>query len=188
MSKSLKNFLTIRDVLSIYPAELIRCFLVMSHYRSEIHYSDVSVKQTKGALDRLYNSLRELKLVKFKLDELNLNPVIKEYYNKFITVMDDDFNAPEGFSVLFEIAKEINKQKDYDIEQAGQLGFLLKTLANIFGVLQQDPEQYFKQAEAPYKEMSNSLSDAEIEGLIKQREQARIDKDYKKSDEIRISY
>jgi cysteinyl-tRNA synthetase len=185
MSKSLNNFLTIRDVLNIYPAELIRCFLVMSHYRSEIHYSDVSVKQTKGALDRLYNSLRDLDLVEFKIDELNTNSDIKKYCDVFITAMDDDFNAPDSFAVLFDIAKEINKQKEHNIKYAGELGFLLKTLGNVFGILQQDPIRYFQQEDMVAKHSNNSLSDSEIDGLIQQREQARLDKNYKKSDEIR---
>lgn len=183
MSKSLKNFLTIRDALAKYPAEVIRCFLVMSHYRSEIHYSDVSVKQTRNALDRLYTSLRDVKLV--KLDLSTPEPHIAEYLDRFHTVMDDDFNAPDAFAVLFELAREVNKLKDYDAKQAGELGYLLKALANIFGILQQDPEKYFQQAGLTNGDTNGVLSDAEIEGLIKQREQARLDKDYNKSDLIR---
>lgn len=184
MSKSLKNFLTIREALSKYPAEVIRCFLVMSHYRSEIHYSDVSVLQTKNALDRLYNSLRGVELVQFDFNDIKDND-LQTYLNKFNTVMDDDFNAPDAFAVLFDIARELNKVKDTNVKYAGKLAYLLKSLSSVFGVLQQKPEVYFKANGKLKSAIDNVLSDSEIEGLIKQREQARENKDFKKSDILR---
>jgi cysteinyl-tRNA synthetase len=144
MSKSLKNFLTIRDVLSKYHPEIIRCFLIMSHYRSEIHYSDLLINQAKSALDRLYNTLRGLKLI--AIDVININNIkdecVSKFYTDFTAAMNDDFNTPEAFAVLFDIARQINKTQHSDKIQAGKLGYLLKTLCGIFGLLQQNPEQY----------------------------------------------
>lgn len=196
MSKSLNNFLTIRDVISKYPAEVLRYFLIMSHYRSEVHYSDVLMKQSKNALDRLYNTLRGVQLIEFDFNSVLNNNTdesknkIKFYLNNFISVMDDDFNSPEGFAVMFDICKDINKYKNTDIETAGELAYLLKKLGSIFGILQQNPEKYMQEASIAddYNIDNNKelkLSTAEIEGLLKQREQARQNKDFKKSDEIR---
>ena len=183
MSKSLKNFLTIRDVLNQYQPEVLRCFLALSHYRSEVHYSDVSVNQAKSGLDRLYNTLRGLKLVSFDINDHN-DQDVGQYLTGFREAMDDDFNAPQAFAILFDLAKEINKQVNFSKTKAGMLGYLLKTLGNIFGILQQDPEHYM-QSSVDAEEDVQQLSAAEIEGLIKQREQARIEKDFKKSDLIR---
>lgn len=187
MSKSLKNFLTIRDVLNQYSPELLRCFLVMSHYRSEIHYSDVSINQTKNSLDKLYNSIRDLKLIKFDLNHDTNTQNLIQYNNKFEAAMDDDFNTPEAFAVLFEISREINKFKEIDLTQAGKLGYLLKKLGGILGILQQDPNKYMQSQNVNLDQdnASQHLTAAEIEALIKQREQARLDKDFKKSDLIR---
>lgn len=187
MSKSLKNFLTIRDVLSKYHPEIIRCFLIMSHYRSEIHYSDLLINQAKSALDRLYNTLRGLKLI--AIDVININNIkdecVSKFYTDFTAAMNDDFNTPEAFAVLFDIARQINKTQHSDKIQAGKLGYLLKTLCGIFGLLQQNPEQYMKSSSVLQDRGEHQLSTAEIEGLIKQREHARATKDYKKSDLIR---
>ncbi len=183
MSKSLKNFLTIRDVLAQYQPEVLRCFLVMNHYRSEVHYSDVSINQAKSALDRLYNTLRGLKIDSFDLNNHHDQDVAR-YVAEFHAAMEDDFNAPQAFAVLFDLAKEINKQVNISKIKAGVLGYLLKTLASIFGILQQDPELYM-QSSYEDKPGDQQLTAAEIEGLIKQREQARIEKDFKKADVIR---
>ncbi len=188
MSKSLKNFLTIREVLSKYDPEVLRCFLVMSHYRSEIHYSDIAVSNTKKALDRLYNSLRGINLVKYDLaldlaDDL-VNIDLKKYLSAFKAAMDDDFNTPDAFAVLYDIAREINKLDNQDV-RAGKLGFLLKSLGKVFGILQNDPEEYMKSGSTELYLNEQSLTVAEIEGLIRQREYARSQKDFKKSDIIR---
>ncbi|MBP9722635.1 MAG: cysteine--tRNA ligase [Gammaproteobacteria bacterium] len=187
MSKSLKNFLTIREALNTFPAELLRCFLVMSQYRSEINYSDYSVNQTKKALDRLYNAIRDINLVKVDLDNLDsADPIIKKYFASFNRAMEDDFNTPEAFAIMFDMAREINKLESTDKNKAGELGFLLKKFGKIFGILQQDPEEYLKADSNVNQDLTTqALSVAEIEGLIRQREQARLNKEYKKSDEIR---
>jgi cysteinyl-tRNA synthetase len=184
MSKSLGNFFVISDVLKQYPAEVIRYFLISAHYRSEINYSDENLQSAQAALTRLYTALRGLPEIPSSAsqpqdDKLfchsreNGNP---EFNKRFITAMNDDFNVPEALAVLFELAKDINKLKETDIEEAAKLAALLKHLAGVLGILQQDPEVFFK---------GNEGNDSEIEALIKKRNEARKNKDFKTADEAR---
>lgn len=173
MSKSLNNFFTVRDVLKNYDAEVLRHLLISSHYRSPINYSEQGLKQSASVLERFYNALKGL-------DIANAKSLTNSRFEKaFFEAMDDDFNTPEAFSVLFEMVKEINRQKAADSNVANQLGALLVRLANTLGILQSSAEDFLR----------NNVSidvDAEvIEQLIAAREQARADKDWAKADEIR---
>lgn len=167
MSKSLGNFFTIRDVLKTFDAQTIRYFLVASHYRSPVNYSESNLKQARACLERLYIALRDRTINDIELDENNA------YVKRFYQAMDDDFNTPEALAVLFELAKEIN------IKQDDQLASLLKKLANILGLLTMDPQTYLQQA------TGETIDAAQIEQLIRAREQARLDKDFAKADELR---
>jgi cysteinyl-tRNA synthetase len=93
--------------------------------------------------------------------------------------MDDDFNTPEAFSVLFEIVKEINKQKEGDPVLANQLGALLVKLANLLGILQSTPAEFLR------SNVATDVDEEEIDQLIAARKQARADKDWALADEIR---
>ena len=105
MSKSLNNFFTIRDVLAEYPAEVVRFFLVSSHYRSAINYSRDNLQQSYSALERLYNALKGL-------DYQTMNAKQgTDYEARFNAAMEDDFNSPEAISVLYELARDINRLK-----------------------------------------------------------------------------
>jgi len=168
MSKSLGNFFIIRDVLKQYPAEVVRYFLLSGHYRSEINYSEDNLNQAAGALKRLYTAIRGLPKVAL-LAEVS-------YTERFVTAMNDDFNTPEALAVLFDLASEINRQRDGDPEQAAALAARLVQLASIIGVLQQDPDQF----------LQGPTEDAgAIEALIAKRNQARADKDWATSDAVR---
>jgi len=171
MSKSLKNFETIEAVLSKYPAEVIRFFLLSSHYRSGVNYTEENLENAHASLERLYTALQDLKPKSGWMD-----PEVKA---SFIKAMDDDFNTPAAMAVLFDLAREINIAKMEDTGVAEGLAGTLVQLGNIFGVLQMDPK-VFLQGNAP-----EGLSVKEIEDLIEKRERARADKDFKKSDEIR---
>ena len=107
MSKSLKNFITIKEALNDNSSEVLRFFLISSHYRSPLNYSDEGLKEAKHSLDRLYNSLQDLS---YETDE----HIPSEYSEKFHDAMQDDFNSPSAISVLFEMVKQINilKKKD----------------------------------------------------------------------------
>ncbi|GGX91379.1 cysteine--tRNA ligase [Vogesella alkaliphila] len=168
MSKSLGNFFTIRDVLGHFDGEVIRFFIVRSHYRSPVNFTDGILNDAKQGLTRLYTALRGLDLPASGGIDWN-NP----YAARFKAAMDDDFGTSEAISVLFELAGEVNKSRD--VQQAR----LLKDLGGVLGLLQRDPEA-FLQGEA-----GDGLSAAQIEALIQARKDARAAKNWAESDRIR---
>lgn len=173
MSKSLNNFFTIKDVLKVFDSESVRYFLISGHYRSQLNYSEDNLKQARASLERLYTSIRDLTFNKATpLDKKN------PHYRKFVKAMDDDFNTPEALAVLFDLAKEINRLKQSDIKKASLSARLLVTLANVLGLLNQTPEQ-FLQGDETQDEVTM------IEALIKQRNDARANKDWSAADQAR---
>ncbi|HSX88815.1 MAG TPA: cysteine--tRNA ligase [Pseudomonas sp.] len=171
MSKSLGNFFTIREVLEKYQPEVVRYLLVSSHYRSPINYSEDSLREAKGALERFYNALKGLP---------DAAPAGGDaYVERFGAAMDDDFNSPEACAVLFELAREVNRLRESDLQAAAGLAARLKELAGVLGVLQLDPEA-FLQAGADGK-----VDAAAVEALIAARLQARAEKNWGESDRIR---
>ena len=171
MSKSLKNFITIKEALNENASEVLRFFLISSHYRSPLNFSDEGLKEAKNSLDRLYNSLQELS---YETDE----HIPTEYSGKFHDAMQDDFNSPLAISVLFEMVKEINILKKEDkLTEASILASELISLSNILGILLDDPENYFTSG--------IDLSNQDIEAAIEIRNKARKDKDFELSDKIR---
>jgi cysteinyl-tRNA synthetase len=173
MSKSLNNFFTVRDLLQKYDAEVIRHFLVASHYRSPINYSEQSMGQSIAALKRLYGALQGLDVVGAK------SLTNSRFEKAFHLAMEDDFNTAEAFGVLFDLVKEINKEKSQGSDLAGQLGALLIKLGSMLGLLQQDPEAFLKY------DAEGGLDPAEVDALIVARKEARDSKDWAKADEIR---
>jgi len=172
MSKSLGNFFTLRDVLKEHDSETLRFFLMSAHYRSQLSYSQDNITQAKAALERLYTALRGV-----TVDEsTDLNH--GGYLTRFEAAMNDDLNVPEAFSVLFDVARELNRQKD-NVEEAGKLAAVLKGLGAILGMLQSDPDTFLKGGEG------NDDEAAEIEALIKQRNDARVSKDWAAADAAR---
>ena len=169
MSKSLGNFTTINQALEEYSAEEIRYFMLASHYRSAMSYSNATMKSAKAALDRLYTALRNLNDAPEHSDN--------DYEDRFIAAMDDDFNTPEALAVFFDIARDINRSKEQSPDKANGLGTLLRRLAGTLGILQESSESYLQ--------AGDDLNTDEIERLIKSREQARADKDWAESDNIR---
>lgn len=172
MSKSLDNFFTVREVLKQYDAETIRYFLLSGHYRSQLNYSDDNLKQARASLERLYTSLREVSA------DLSVSLEGNEFVAKFKTAMDDDFNTPEALAVLFELAKQINKDKASQPAKAAELAGVLVKLGEVLGVVQGNPEAFF-QGQQGDDEV------AEIEAWIAQRNQARAEKNWPAADEAR---
>ncbi|UTM56353.1 cysteine--tRNA ligase [Photobacterium sp. CCB-ST2H9] len=171
MSKSLGNFFTIRDVLGYYDAESVRYFLMSGHYRSQLNYSEENLKQARSALERLYTALRGL-------DETVAAQGGEAFVERFKAAMDDDFNTPEAYSVLFDMAREINRLKTEDLAAASALGARLRELGSVLGLLAQEPEAFLQ---------SGAKEDdvAEIEALIQQRLDARAAKDWAAADAAR---
>ncbi len=172
MSKSLNNFFTLRSVLDEYDAETVRFFLTSSHYRSQLNYSQDNLTQARSSLERLYTALRDVTPVKVELAD-------NEYVNRFEKAMDDDFNCPEAMPVIFELSKEINRIKDQDANKAGELAYILIELGQVLGIAQSSPEEFFKGS------VANDSEAEEIEALIKQRNDARANKDWALADEAR---
>jgi len=171
MSKSLGNFFTIREVLEKYHPEVVRYLLVSSHYRSPINYSEESLKEAKGALERFYNGLKGLPEAAPAGGE--------DFVERFGAAMDDDFNSPEACAVLFEMIREVNRLRESDVQAAAGLAAQLKQLASVLGVLQLEPEAFLQAGAA------GKVDAAEVEALIATRLQARADKNWAESDRIR---
>ncbi|MEY0231579.1 cysteine--tRNA ligase [Providencia manganoxydans] len=174
MSKSLNNFFTIRDVLEYYDAETVRYFLLSGHYRSQLNYTEENLKQARTALERLYTALRGT-------DKSVAAAGGEVFKQRFEEAMNDDFNTPEAYSVLFDMAREINRLKSENRVAADELAAELRKLANVLGLLEQDPEAFLQ---------GNAQSEgdeevAKIEALIKQRNDARQSKEWALADAAR---
>ena len=165
MSKSLGNFFTIRDVLKKFDAQTIRFFLLRSHYRSPLNYSDVHLTDAYGALKRLYTALNLVAPAAVAIDWEQPRAAA------FKAAMDNDFGTPDAVAVLFELAAEVNRSR------SAQTAGLLKALGGVLGILQGSP-QAFLQAGA-------QLDEAAIQNLIAQRAAAKAAKNYAGADQIR---
>jgi len=172
MSKSLGNFFTIREVLAKFPAEIVRYLLTASHYRSQIDYAEDALVEAQRALDRLYTAMDQLELQDVSLEG--------PYLDRFNSAMDDDFNTREAISVLFEMAREVNRLKRDTDPQAAVLASQMRGLGNILGLLELDPQAYLR-GEAG----EGDLADANVEALVVQRQQAKLDRNFALSDQIR---
>ncbi|WP_067522024.1 cysteine--tRNA ligase [Endozoicomonas ascidiicola] len=171
MSKSLGNFFTIRDVLDKYEEETVRYFMISSHYRSPINYSEDSLKEAGVRLERLYTSLKGLGLSGVVAAEDH------EFEQRFFKVMDDDFNTPEALAVLFELVRHLNTVRSQDEAAALPLAALLVKLGGVLGILQRDPEVFLKSGA--------DVDGAWIEEMIQKRADAKKNRDFAESDRIR---
>jgi cysteinyl-tRNA synthetase len=171
MSKSLGNFFTIREVLEKYQPEVVRYLLVSSHYRSPINYSEDSLKEAKGALERFYTALRGLPEASAQGGDT--------FVARFGEAMDDDFNSPEACAVLFEMVREINRLRDTNMQAAAGLAAQLKALASVLGILQIDPDTFLQAG------VEGKVDATQVEALIAARLQARAGKNWAESDRIR---
>lgn len=179
MSKSLGNFFTIREVLEQYHPEVVRFFLLSSHYRSPINYSQDSLAESKKSLERLYTSLKNSDGLT-PMSKCEFSEMMPEYYERFCTAMNDDFNTREGISVLFDLAKNINTETDAN--KTEQLTRAMLSVGEQLGVLQCGAEAFFKWQPAS---TGDSQSDDDIDELVTERDEAKKNKDYQRADEIR---
>ena len=188
MSKSLGNFFTIREVLKKYQPEVLRYFILSSHYRSSLNYSDEALENAKAALTRFYIALKDVPVV--AATDNHDDPSAQA----FMDAMDDDFNTPVALAVLFDLTHATNKAKANASKEAAHLAGLLRRLGGMLGLLQSDPEQHLKNVGTaaltiPMVEVNAQglagLSDAEIDRLISLRVEARRAKNWAESDRIR---
>lgn len=177
MSKSLGNFFTIRDVLKKYHPEVVRYFLISSHYRSPINYSEDNLVEARSGLERFYTALRDYAAIApADLEMLRTTAA----YERFTAAMDDDFNTREAVTVLFELVRELNTLPAGERERAVELAAQLKGLGRCLGILEADPEAFLQG-----RVSEKGLDNAAIEHLVAERDQAKKNRDFSRSDEIR---
>ena len=177
MSKSLGNFKTVREIAEVYGYEVIRYFLISSHYRSPINYNLEIIEQCKSALDRLYTCRESLdfalKNVQDVEDDTELINQLNSRREQFIASMDDDLNTADGVAAVFELVKDINTKildKTVSKNVCETAAEVFDELCGVLGIL--------------YNRKSNDL-DAEVEALIAKRQEARANKDWAAADKIR---
>ena len=170
MSKSLGNFITLREALQQHHPEVIRYFMISGHYRSPVNFSEDNLTQMRHALERLYAAIEGLPVNRVDADD---------YIKRFNEAMDDDFNTPEALAVIFDMVREINRLKEEGktLTAAGIAGGL-KQLTGVFGILNEDPAHFLKGD-------TTDLDVANIEALLVERQQARDAKNWARADEIR---
>ena len=182
MSKSLGNFFTIRDVMDKFHPEVIRYFIVSSHYRSPVNFSDTALKEAKNTLSRFYHSFKAYQAVYGEKTVESLDDALVERFN---AAMRDDFNTSEAIAVFFEINKELNRAvKDENQEQATLYYSTLRYLTNILGLVQHNVDDFLK---SDIGQEALGLTAEQIEDLIQQRKDAKKAKEFAKADEIRQS-
>ena len=172
MSKSLGNFFTVREVLRHYSPEVLRYFILSSHYRRPLNYSEQNLESARAALTRLYTALREAPAAAAE--------VPAACRERFAAVMDDDFNTPEALALLHELAGALNRVRaeggDGAAEAAG-----LRRLGAVLGLLQDDPQRFLQDRGAT----AATLDAATIDALIERRSAARHARDWAEADRIR---
>ena len=168
MSKSLGNFFTIREVLARYDPETVRYFIIRTHYRSALNYSDAHLDDARTALRRLYTCLQVVPPA----------PVLVDWKQgaaqRFATAMNDDFGTPEAMAVLFDLASEVNRSRDPLVSG------LLKALGGVLGLLQADPQRWLQGGVG-----EGVLNEADIVALIERRQAAKVAKDFAQADAVR---
>lgn len=179
MSKSLNNFLTARDALNKYEPEVIRLFMLSAHYRTPLNFSSDSLDQAKAGLDRFYNSIRNLEYLsdnapdrELSADEQEMAGRIESYRDKYIEVMDDDFNTADGISVIYDLVRDANTNINGESPKALILKALnmIRELGRPLSILQ--------------KSTVNEI-DEEIQKLIDIRQKARKEKNWALADKVR---
>ena len=179
MSKSKGNFFTVRDISKLYDLEIVRFFMLSTHYRNPINFSDEILNQSKAGLERLYNAKERLEFIIGKLsddienaDELKLEEELNLFRQRFIEAMDDDLNTADAVSIIFELAKFMNS----NVNENSTKGFAKKVLDEfneLTGVLNVVNKKH------------DDMIDEEVEKLIEARTQAKKNRDFKLADKIR---
>lgn len=170
MSKSLNNFITIKQALRDHHPEVIRYFMMSGHYRSPVNYTEKSLGQIRQGLERLYAAIDSLPQAAVEMGD---------YEARFHAAMEDDFNTPVALAVLFDMAREINRHKETNVlDRAAGLAAGLKLLANMLGILNEVPSDFLKAGQA-------DIDVARVETLIAERNSARDNKDWVRADAIR---
>ncbi|MCW5206896.1 cysteine--tRNA ligase, partial [Desulfobulbus sp. F5] len=200
MSKSLGNFLTIRDVLREYPAEVLRLFLFSTQYRNPLDFNETALRDAETGLDRMYDCLAKIAgrdetaggTEQPRISGKDREKIIS-LRQQFVAAMDNDFNTAQALGHLFDAVKLLNKAARLLLDQPGNVDDLavlrqgaadLRELAGLLGLLGHDPVQHLRQKKEKLLAVV-SLSEAEINELIARRNAARERKDWAASDAVR---
>ncbi|MCG6552431.1 MAG: cysteine--tRNA ligase [Candidatus Magnetominusculus sp. LBB02] len=198
MSKSLGNFFTIRDILKEFDPEVLRLFLLSTHYRSPIEFSRESLRQTEPSLDRVYATVLRtddfLKAFKENLapskDDADFGIIAASFKDKFIEAMNDDFNTAAAVATIFDTIRELNRYLDKKPSSQESKALVEKTIADIkecagvLNIFTKTPQDWYLSLLEAHKP---GITASDIEALIEKRRQARQLKDWKLADEIRKS-
>ena len=171
MSKSLGNYLTIRDLLNDYHPEVLKTFFLLTHYRKPINFTASSINEAKNILDKLYESLKDAK----KFDS---SKVDRKKIESFKEALEDDFNTSKALKILQKISQDLNSTRENKAAEE-ILSNTLKVLGNIIGIFNDPSQDYFQYG------LNQKISNEDIEKMIAERNQARLNKDFKKADLIR---
>ena len=177
MSKSLGNFFTVRDVLAKAPGEAIRYNMLGTHYRQPVDWTDAGLLEAKGIMDTLYQALRSVQDIEAELSE--------EWPEELCLVLEDDLNTHLVRGVLRNLARDLNKATS--AEEKSRLKGSLLAAGNAVGLLQEDPEDWFKNSRAGALEsdVAGGLRDEKVDELIAARADARAEKNFERADDIR---
>ncbi|MDX1693894.1 MAG: cysteine--tRNA ligase [Ketobacteraceae bacterium] len=175
MSKSLGNFFTVREILEQWPGEVIRYALMTAHYRKPLDWSEDALKNARASLDTLYGALRDAPM------DSNLTPEDSALLKEVDDLLADDLATSQALSVLHRIAGDIHKAENPAQKQ--ELQRILRTAGGYLGLLTQDADAWFKWQ--PSALADDGLTDDQIDALIEERQQAKLDRNYQRADEIR---
>lgn len=170
MSKSLGNFRTVRDLLANYRGEVLRFALLSAHYRSPLNFSAELLEQAQSTLNALYATLRDVQDI-----PLDTEVVLED--EPFYRALNDDLNTPVAIAEIHALAKALHKA---DAADKPALKARILAAGNLLGVLEQDPQAWLQDTTA-----QSSISEQEVEALIAQRQQAKLESNYARADEIR---
>ncbi len=198
MSKSLGNFLTIRDALKTYHPEVLRLFLISKQYRSPLDFSKNDVLGLQSGLVRIYRTIQRLEEItgpKEVMSHGEANAFLSgefpegSFIGRFIDMLDDDLNTSGAIGLVFDKVRDMNRIMDSFNDRADEKILIrlksdrdqLNLIGRVLGLFQERPDTFFEQL----ADTSADIDDSQIEDLIKERSDARLQKDWGRSDEIR---
>jgi cysteinyl-tRNA synthetase len=190
MSKSLGNFLMIKDILRSYHPEAVRLFLLSNHYRSPVDFTDQNIREAASALDKIYILLERLEAVLGRLPEAGAGSVENSFWTSFCSAMDDDFNTAQAVGVVFEAVRNLNRRLDQEgrgaeaPEDVRTLCRELLAMGEVLGLLAESPSAYFSRARTLGLD-TGEFDPETIEKLVREREAARKARDFQTADRIR---
>ncbi len=185
MSKSLDNFLTVKQALEIWSPEAIRLFFLLHHYRNPADFSEKALNEAEVSLERLYKTVGRAKMAETDGGEdSGLARATKNFREKSFSAMCDDFNSASALGHLFDLIREINRSLDSQggSKQVAEAIEAIEEFSGVIGILSNNPEEYLK---SPAPSSEDAIPESEIAKLIEERETAREEKNWDKADEIR---